>query len=74
MARNALSNSSGLRTLDSCNSILSDFAALSKELKQGTVGEMRPDNPRYQRVIRLWQKLPLAITRFFGPMIVRGIP
>ena len=40
----------------------------------GEVGEMRPDNPRYQRAIRLWQRLPIALTRRIGPFIVRGIP
>jgi FemAB-related protein (PEP-CTERM system-associated) len=41
---------------------------------QGEVGEMRPDSPRFQRAIKIWQKLPLSITRFLGPRIVRGIP
>jgi len=41
---------------------------------EGEVSEMRPDNPRYQRAIRLWQKLPVALTRRVGPFIVRGIP
>lgn len=40
----------------------------------GGVGDMRPDNPRYQRFIRLWKKLPLWLTRWIGPRIVRGIP
>jgi len=35
---------------------------------------MRPDNPRYQRRIRIWQRLPLWLTRLIGPAIVRGIP
>src|SRR5262249_7339445 len=26
-------------------------------LREGTAGEMRPDNPRYQQAIRLWQRL-----------------
>jgi FemAB-related protein (PEP-CTERM system-associated) len=43
-------------------------------VREGTVGEMRPDNPRYQRAIRLWQRCPIALTRHLGPMIVRGIP
>jgi FemAB-related protein (PEP-CTERM system-associated) len=43
-------------------------------LRRGCVGEMRPDNPRYQRMIRVWQRLPLAVTRRLGPAIVRGIP
>jgi len=41
---------------------------------QGEVGEMRPDNPRYQRAIRLWQRLPVWLTRRVGPLVVRGIP
>ena len=40
----------------------------------GEVGDMRPDNPRYQRAIRLWQRLPVGLTSRVGPMIVRGIP
>ena len=36
--------------------------------------EMRPDNPRYQRAIRVWQRLPIRLTRYLGPVIVRGIP
>jgi len=42
--------------------------------RQGQPGEMRPDHPKYQRMIRCWQKLPLALTRWIGPSIVRGIP
>ncbi len=40
----------------------------------GSFGEMRVDNPRYGRMIRLWQKLPLFMSRFLGPKIARGIP
>jgi FemAB-related protein (PEP-CTERM system-associated) len=43
-------------------------------VRTGSVGEMRPDNPRYQRMIRTWQKLPVWLTRLIGPRIVRGIP
>lgn len=43
-------------------------------LRDGDAGEMRPDNPKYQRLIRLWQRLPVPVTRLVGPMIVRGIP
>jgi FemAB-related protein (PEP-CTERM system-associated) len=41
---------------------------------QGSAGDMRPDNPRYQRAIRLWRRLPVGLTRRVGPFIVRGIP
>jgi hypothetical protein len=43
-------------------------------LRAGAVGDMRPDNPRYERLIRLWQRLPVRLTRWIGPTIVRGIP
>ena len=33
-----------------------------------------PANPKFQLAIALWQKLPLAVTRHVGPMIVRAIP
>ena len=36
--------------------------------------DMRPDNPRYQPLIRLWRRLPVGLTRWIGPPIVRGIP
>jgi FemAB-related protein (PEP-CTERM system-associated) len=43
-------------------------------LRTGSSTEMRPDNPRYQRFIRIWQRLPVGLTRLIGPPIVRGIP
>jgi FemAB-related protein (PEP-CTERM system-associated) len=43
-------------------------------LRTGNSTEMRPDNPRYQRFIRIWQRLPVGLTRLIGPPIVRGIP
>jgi serine/alanine adding enzyme len=43
-------------------------------VRRGAVGDLRPENPRYQRFIRIWQHLPVSLTRVFGPRIVRGIP
>ena len=43
-------------------------------VRQGLIGDMRPENPRFQRLIRLWQRLPVFVTRVIGPRIVRGIP
>ena len=43
-------------------------------LRRGTIGDMRPDNPRYNLMIRTWRRLPLWVTRAIGPRIVRGIP
>jgi FemAB-related protein (PEP-CTERM system-associated) len=31
-------------------------------------------NPKFSMAIKLWQRLPLAMTRAFGPLIVRDIP
>jgi serine/alanine adding enzyme len=42
--------------------------------RSGDGAAVRPDNPKYQRLIRIWQKLPVRLTRWIGPSIVRGIP
>ncbi len=43
-------------------------------LRDGSVSDMRPDHPRYRRAIQIWQKLPISVTQWIGPEIVRGIP
>ncbi|HEY8506285.1 MAG TPA: FemAB family XrtA/PEP-CTERM system-associated protein [Gemmataceae bacterium] len=43
-------------------------------LRGGKADELRPDNPRFERLIRVWRRLPLGVTRWIGPRIVRGIP
>ncbi len=43
-------------------------------VRAGDLSSARRDNPRYQKFIRLWQKLPVWLTRWLGPRIVRGIP
>ena len=43
-------------------------------VRYGDVGAVRPENPKYQRRIAAWQKLPVWVTRLVGPTIVRGIP
>ncbi len=43
-------------------------------VREGSVGDMRPDGGRYDRMIRLWQRLPVWLTKQIGPEIVRGIP
>lgn len=42
--------------------------------RRGRIGDMRADNPKYQRFIRMWQRLPVRLTQVLGPRIVRGIP
>ncbi len=44
------------------------------QVRKGSFGDVRPDNPRYQRLIRLWRRLPVWFTRLVGPRVVRGIP
>jgi serine/alanine adding enzyme len=36
--------------------------------------ELNPHNPRYQFAIRIWQRLPLSLTKWLGPKIVKFIP
>lgn len=36
--------------------------------------ELAPTNPKYQLAISVWQKLPLFVTRWVGPAIIRNIP
>jgi len=39
-----------------------------------TLPEINPSNPKYELAIRMWQKLPLSITRLLGPRIARCLP
>jgi FemAB-related protein (PEP-CTERM system-associated) len=43
-------------------------------LRRGSISDMRPDNSKFGLAIRVWRKLPVALTRMIGPTIVRGIP
>lgn len=43
-------------------------------VRRGAVGELRADSAKYRRLVRLWQRLPLPLSRLLGPRIVRGIP
>jgi FemAB-related protein (PEP-CTERM system-associated) len=43
-------------------------------VRRGSVGQMRPETSGFGGLIRVWQRLPLGITRRVGPIIVRGIP
>jgi FemAB-related protein (PEP-CTERM system-associated) len=40
----------------------------------GALPEMNPENAKFKLAIRVWQKLPLPLTKFIGPGIVRNIP
>jgi serine/alanine adding enzyme len=36
--------------------------------------QLNADNPKYRLAIRVWQRLPVALTKLLGPRIVRNIP
>ena len=43
-------------------------------VRKGSPESMRPDDEGKQRLVQLWQKMPVWLTRWVGPEIVRGIP
>lgn len=43
-------------------------------VRHGDLGSMRPEDPKMQRRIEQWKKLPVWVTRIVGPPIVRAIP
>jgi len=40
----------------------------------GEMPNLKPDNPKFNFVIRCWQKLPIAVTQLIGPHIVKHLP
>jgi FemAB-related protein (PEP-CTERM system-associated) len=40
-------------------------------VKAQALPNLSPTNPKYQRMIRLWQRLPLAVTQRLGPWVAR---
>lgn len=42
-------------------------------VKARSIPDLSPANPRYERAIRVWQKLPLPVTRVAGPMLSRSL-
>ncbi|QDV26854.1 FemAB family XrtA/PEP-CTERM system-associated protein [Aureliella helgolandensis] len=43
-------------------------------VRKGSPEDMRPDAGGKQKLVELWKKLPVPISRLLGPHIVRGIP
>lgn len=44
-------------------------------LKQGaTLPELNPANPRYALAIKIWRQMPLPMTNWLGPLIVKNLP
>lgn len=40
----------------------------------GRMNELNPENPRYRLAIWLWKRLPIRLTTWVGPRIVRCLP
>lgn len=40
----------------------------------GELPEINPQNPRYALAIKLWQKLPVGLSKILGPPIIKNIP
>ncbi|WP_246109950.1 GNAT family N-acetyltransferase [Roseimaritima multifibrata] len=43
-------------------------------IRKGSADAMRPDSDGNQKLIKIWQRLPVWVTKLMGPEIVRGIP
>jgi FemAB-related protein (PEP-CTERM system-associated) len=43
-------------------------------VRSGSLPDLRADSPRYRRLVGIWKRLPVCLTRWIGPTIVRGIP
>jgi FemAB-related protein (PEP-CTERM system-associated) len=43
-------------------------------VRRGSIGDMRPENKKYQLPILVWRRLPVWLTQLIGPSIVRCIP
>lgn len=43
-------------------------------VRSGSVHSMRPESGRYSTAIRIWRRLPVALTNVIGPSIIRGVP
>lgn len=44
-------------------------------LKHGVqLPELNPQNPKYRIAIKMWQKLPIFLTKLVGPHVVKSIP
>jgi FemAB-related protein (PEP-CTERM system-associated) len=43
-------------------------------VKRKSLPNFNPNNPRFQLAIKIWQRLPLPVTRALGPELLRLIP
>lgn len=40
----------------------------------GALPELNPQNKKFEFLIKIWQKLPVELTKIIGPHIVKGLP
>jgi len=43
-------------------------------VRQKELPNFSPNNPKFQRAIQLWQRLPLPVTRTLGPFLIKLFP
>jgi serine/alanine adding enzyme len=43
-------------------------------VKRGEVPLLSPANPKYALMINVWKRLPVKLTQWLGPRIVKNIP
>jgi FemAB-related protein (PEP-CTERM system-associated) len=42
-------------------------------VKADDIPDLSPANPKYQKKIEIWRKMPLALTKFIGPLIAKHL-
>lgn len=42
--------------------------------RSNKIPKLNVDNPKYQKAINLWRKLPVRVTQYLGPHIAKNIP
>lgn len=40
----------------------------------GEIPQLNPSNPKYEMMIAIWKRLPVAITNIIGPRLVKNLP
>ncbi|HLC40349.1 MAG TPA: FemAB family XrtA/PEP-CTERM system-associated protein [Methylomirabilota bacterium] len=43
-------------------------------IRSKSMPNLSPSNPKFQTAVRLWQRMPLALTKLIGPRVVRYLP
>jgi len=43
-------------------------------VKRTSLPNFSPTNPKFELALKVWRRLPLAVTRFLGPRLIRLVP